>query len=150
MTSRPPAHEGLVHDLRVLRERGLLRIRTLELPALAAAAGWVYASTGTGSPEEIERLLRAAKEYGGLSPETFRKGPERMLISRLADEILHLGPSTDRAERTSAPASRIGTEGQDVVRDLERALADLGSSVGQEQRHVPFDSDHHPGGTEKS
>ena len=167
MPNHPPTHESLVRDLRRLRERGLIRIRTLDLPALAAAVEHTSGGTRTGSPDEIERQLRtaitalgdgesglalaylfgvvqgtigrrptdlrerAAREYGRLSPETFRKGPERTLISRLADEILQLGgpelgpppePGSDSRDRGDRP---------DVVQDLGRALAEVGETDDQ-------------------
>jgi len=164
MPYQPPAHESLVRDLRVLRERGLIRIRTLDLPALTAAVEYTSGGSRTGSPDEIERLLRtaitalgdgesglaaaylfgvvqgtigrrptdlrerAAREYGKLSPETFRKGPERMLISRLADEILQLDGPGARQPFDPEPGSRNGGDYQDVVRDLERALAEIRTS----------------------
>jgi hypothetical protein len=182
MQNRPPAHESLVQDLRLLRERGLLRIRTLELPALAAAVESTSGGARAGSADEIERLLRtaisalgdgesglaaaylfgvvqgtigrrptdlrerAAQEYGRLSPETFRKGPERRLISRLADEILRLQPGDSRPAPARGPASArepasargpaparepvapSSGELPEVVLDLERALAETRTS----------------------
>lgn len=55
-------HEALVGDLRALRERGLLRLRGLRLPALRAAARGFDADGHTSHTghAEIEALLRAA------------------------------------------------------------------------------------------
>jgi hypothetical protein len=125
-TSNPkakPEHNEVTRDLQVLRLRGLLRLRSLDLPALSRLADLA----GTPGPGGVERLLReavqklgndeiglaaaylfglvqgtigrrptdlrerAAIEYGHMSPETFRKGPERLLIARLADELLEGG-----------------------------------------------------------
>jgi hypothetical protein len=177
MPGQPPTHQSLVEDLRTLRERGLIRIRTLDLPALAAAVVWTSGGTRPGSPDEIERLLReaiaalgdgetgnaaaylfgvvqgtigrrptdlrerAAREYGGLSPETFRKGPERTLISRIGDEILRFGASAGRPERRSEPGARTGTDVPDLAQDLERALADIGISTDSQYttaRYGPY------------
>jgi O-acetyl-ADP-ribose deacetylase (regulator of RNase III) len=63
MTDSPmtPSHQSLVEDLRVLRERGLTRLRLLTLPALRGAADLI--GTGTGdSPAGIEEVVRAAAE----------------------------------------------------------------------------------------
>lgn len=122
-----PEHGELVRDLKVLREKGLLRLRSLDLQALQAAAEAVgeAAYPGGYDPPAIENLLRKAVEtLGGdemgeaaeylfglvqgtvgwkptdlrqraasiyhLSPESFRKQPEQLLIARVADEILRL------------------------------------------------------------
>lgn len=122
----PPSHDDLVRELRQLREKGLIRLRHLDLPALAAAAQQAAGPDGAVSgPLAVELLLRravdalggdtwgtaaeylfglvrgtlgwrtrdlrdrAAREYG-VTPETFRKEPESLLIGRIADEILLL------------------------------------------------------------
>jgi O-acetyl-ADP-ribose deacetylase (regulator of RNase III) len=61
-----PALEEIVADLRVLRERGLVRLRHADLPALsqAAARTSVLAAAG-GGPGAIEALVRAAVENLG-------------------------------------------------------------------------------------
>lgn len=57
----PPAHADLVADLRVLRERGLIRLRRLELPALAAASRTAgLAAADSEDPRAMEDLLRRA------------------------------------------------------------------------------------------
>jgi O-acetyl-ADP-ribose deacetylase (regulator of RNase III) len=150
-----PSHESLVADLRRLRERGLLRLRQLDLPALRVAAGPVAGGDGRDESHpavQIEQFLRAAvdrlgdEETGtaarylfglfqgtigrrptdlreraanvfGLSAETFRKGPEGLLLSRIADEMIMLMYGRDGRSRS------------DVVRDL--ALAGAGGSGGR-------------------
>jgi hypothetical protein len=55
--------EDIVADLRVLRERGLVRLRHNDLPALRQAAGRSGASAAAdGGPGAVEALLRAAVE----------------------------------------------------------------------------------------
>ena len=63
MTDSPlaPSHQSLVEDLRVLRERGLTRLRLLTLPALRRAVDVIDAEDG-GSPGGIEAVVRAAAE----------------------------------------------------------------------------------------
>src|SRR5437879_1455163 len=63
MTDQSPAtdHEALFGDLRALRERGLLRLRGLRLPALRAAAQG-FDPAGHNGRAEVEALLRAALE----------------------------------------------------------------------------------------
>ena len=120
-----PAHSALVTDLRLLRERGLLRLRRLGLPALHQAARAAALTSEVPDVTATESLLRRAvaalgeEEPGraaqylfglvqgtagrrptdlretaatiyGLSRETFRKEPERLLVDRVADEILLL------------------------------------------------------------
>lgn len=163
MSDPAPDHDSLAQELRTLREKGLLRLRHLELPALRQAALTVQ---GAGGPTEVEALLRAAvrqlgedetglaaaylyglvqgtigrrptdlreraaREYG-LSPETFRKGPERLLISRIADEILRLPPGSGPAggppgsgPPVARPVDRSTAPG--IARDLERAAEEAG------------------------
>src|SRR5438552_2529458 len=63
MTAQPgiPALEEIVADLRVVRERGLVRIRHSDLAALdrAVAHTQLLAAAG-GGPGAVEALLRAA------------------------------------------------------------------------------------------
>jgi O-acetyl-ADP-ribose deacetylase (regulator of RNase III) len=61
-----PGVEDIVRDLRVLRERGLVRLRHSDLPALrqAAARSSVAAAAG-GGPGAVEALLRAAADNLG-------------------------------------------------------------------------------------
>ncbi|MEY9995974.1 O-acetyl-ADP-ribose deacetylase (regulator of RNase III) [Streptomyces sp. V4I8] len=56
-------HASVVRDLGVLRRAGIVRLRSLDLPALAQAA----AQTGQPSPAAVEQLLRqaAARLDGG-------------------------------------------------------------------------------------
>jgi O-acetyl-ADP-ribose deacetylase (regulator of RNase III) len=125
---RLPRHEELTRELRLLREKGILRLRRITLPALDAAAQAAGFATEPGDARAIELLLRRAVQtlgdeepgqaaqylFGlvqgtagrrptdlreraarcyGLAPETFRKEPERLLIDRIAQEILLLCPS---------------------------------------------------------
>ena len=67
-----PAHPGvptleeIVADLRVLRERGLVRLRHTDLAALRAAATRTSAlAAAGGGPGAIEALVRAAVENLG-------------------------------------------------------------------------------------
>jgi O-acetyl-ADP-ribose deacetylase (regulator of RNase III) len=121
-----PAHAAVVKDLRLLRGKGLIRLRALDLPALRLAARLSGAS-GPGGDDAtgVEVLLREsvdalggddmgkAAEYlfglvrgtigrrptylreraadcYGMTPETFRKEPERLLIAQVAEEILKI------------------------------------------------------------
>jgi hypothetical protein len=145
-----PTHGELTRELRQVREKGLLRLRRMNLPALDAAARVAGLSGGPGDARGIELLLRRAVDmlgdeepgeaarylFGliqgtagrrptdlreraasiyGLSPETFRKEPERLLIDRIAEEILllcPLSPSDQRREPHSSMDSGPGY-GQD-------------------------------------
>jgi tetratricopeptide (TPR) repeat protein len=128
-----PGHQELAHDLRRLREKGLLRIRELQLPALEAVAHAVGVAGRRPAPRAIEHLLRQAcngfgeDDFGSavrilfglvqgtighrptdlreraagvfnLSSETFRKGRERLIIARLADELLALVDQSPAAD----------------------------------------------------
>lgn len=122
----PPTHEALVADLKVLREKGLVRLRALHLPALQQAARASGVSEqAQHDPPAIEALLRkAVEQLGGdvmgdaaeylfglvrgtigwkpkdlreraasfynLTPDTFRKEPESLIVGQLAEEILKL------------------------------------------------------------
>ncbi|MEV7008572.1 hypothetical protein [Streptosporangium sp. NPDC051022] len=69
-SSRPLSHDDLVEDLRVLRERGLVRIRETPLAALTEAAG-IHLATDEPSRFAVERLLAdAVSGLGGGSLET--------------------------------------------------------------------------------
>ncbi len=136
-----PTHSDLVCDLKLLRAKGLLRIRALELPALGRAAQLASFARHPSDPTAVELLLRravdalgdeepglaaqylfglvqgtvgrrptdlrqrAAAEYG-LAPETFRKEPERLLVGRIADEILRLLPLDPKVSRPDAMSSQ--------------------------------------------
>jgi O-acetyl-ADP-ribose deacetylase (regulator of RNase III) len=61
-----PALEEIVADLRVLRERGLVRLRHTDLAALSqAAARTSVGAAASGGPGAIEALVRAAVENLG-------------------------------------------------------------------------------------
>jgi O-acetyl-ADP-ribose deacetylase (regulator of RNase III) len=56
-----PTHEALVVDLKVVREKGLIRLRRLELPALSTAAACAGLASGPArDPRAEEELLRRA------------------------------------------------------------------------------------------
>ena len=61
VTETSPTLDDLVRDLRLLRARGLLRVRRLSLPALTAAARAAGLDTqNKAAPQPIETLLRIA------------------------------------------------------------------------------------------
>src|SRR5690348_11090083 len=64
-TPAPSEHAELVRDLRTLREKGLLRIRRLELPALDAAARAAGLGATAGDPRIREQLVRRAVDALG-------------------------------------------------------------------------------------
>ena len=113
-----PAVSALVDDLRVLRERGLTRLRHTDLPSLRlladrlgdlgieemlrkavenlgeselgkAAMATFGLESGKRDKPASDRRRRAALIYG-LSVERFRKHQERILIEQVAEEILKL------------------------------------------------------------
>jgi O-acetyl-ADP-ribose deacetylase (regulator of RNase III) len=120
--------EDIVADLRLLRERGLVRIRHTELPALRLAADRALTvPPGETGPRAIEALLRAAVANLGdgplaaaaahtfglnrgrraadayrVSTERFRKHHERVVIEQLTEEILELCQSAGAGPRTAA------------------------------------------------
>jgi hypothetical protein len=141
-----PEHDDLAQDLRRLREKGLLRIRDLDLPALDAIAGHVADPSARSGPRAIEHLLRHAAERLGddefgdaarclfglvqgtighkptdlreraaamfaLSAETFRKDKERVIIARLADELLTLAVEEPAEDGASAPTTAAAVTG---------------------------------------
>jgi hypothetical protein len=158
----PPSHADLVRDLRLLRERGLLRLRRLSLPALSAAARIAGRTDADDDPQAIEWLLRRAVDalgdeepgeagrylFGlvqgtigrrptdlreraaaiyGVSAETFRKERERLLLDRLADEILRLRPAARPVPAATPPAPTAPVVRQvpavvEVLAELEAAL----------------------------
>jgi hypothetical protein len=63
---RSPTHDDLVADLKLLREKGLIRLRTLRLPALQGAAQACRESDqAEHDPPAIEGMLRRAIEQIG-------------------------------------------------------------------------------------
>jgi hypothetical protein len=64
---RAPSYDALVADLKILREKGLIRLRTLRLPALQQAARACGESEHAyHDPPAIEgMLLRAVEQLGG-------------------------------------------------------------------------------------
>lgn len=61
----PPAYEDLVRELRIVREKGLVRLRTLELPALHQAARTAGREVREPDPQAVEALLRDAVDALG-------------------------------------------------------------------------------------
>jgi O-acetyl-ADP-ribose deacetylase (regulator of RNase III) len=144
-----PDHAAVVKDLRLLRGKGLIRLRALDLPALRLAARLAGAS-GPGGDDftGIEFLLRESVEalggddmgkaaeylFGlvrgtigrrptylreraadcyGMTPETFRKEPERLLIAQVAEEILKI---CQRGQVSHVSASPTGQLAEDSTR----------------------------------
>ncbi len=128
-------HGQVVAELRVLRERGLMRLRRLTLPTLALLAA---DATGAADGRAVEALLRQAvaalgeEEIGraagylfglvpgtigrrgserreaaaaiyGVAAETFRKEPERLLLERVAEEVIRLAPPRTRGSTLDPP-----------------------------------------------
>jgi hypothetical protein len=64
---RPPTHSGLVADLRLVREKGLGRLRQYATPALTVACTLYGASDEEAHrPAAVEALLKeAARTLGG-------------------------------------------------------------------------------------
>jgi O-acetyl-ADP-ribose deacetylase (regulator of RNase III) len=167
-----PGHGELVTDLRELRRRGLIRIRSLSLPALALAArgaglarsdaeayvgveplvrravdamdgddagratqylfGLVQGTVGRPTKELRERAAAVYK----LQPETFRKDRERLLIGRVADEILLLctGRTDGEPAHERDPGDSAG--GRDVESSASVRSASVASDLKQALDHV--------------
>lgn len=160
---QPPLHAHLARDLRLLREKGLIRLRALDVPALHAAAR-VAGLTASPDPDPpaVEQLLRRAVQalgdeepgraaqylFGlvqgtigrrttdlreraagiyGLSVETFRKSHERLLVERVAEEILHLclGSSDPPPSIVPAPGRDAPVPGATSVPPTDRAGSPL-------------------------
>lgn len=175
-----PSHDDLVAELKVVREKGVIRLRALSLPALQAAA---RASGESGSehhdPPAIEALLRnAVARLGGdtigeaaeylfglvrgsmgwkpkdlreraasfynITSESFRKEPERLIIHRIAEEILLLCRAQEAdglahgLTRGPAPAPVISEVVADVRRPDEISALRLGR-LGSRRTAYPLD-----------
>jgi hypothetical protein len=64
--AEPPTHDALAAELKLLREKGLARIRSLELPALVAAGRIATADESSEEHVVVEAALRRAVErFGG-------------------------------------------------------------------------------------
>ena len=97
--------EDIVTDLRLLRERGLVRIRHTELPALRLAADRALAvPPGETGPRAIEALLRAAVASLGDGPLAAAAAYTFGLNRGARDS-----PAADRRRR-AAQAYRVSTE----------------------------------------
>lgn len=145
----PPPHGDLVHDLGTWRERGVLRLRQLELPALrqaALACGEAASASEAAEPAVMTELVRAslvsiagsvtgrcALVLLGLDPETFDLAPH--LLREDAAEIY--GVSVERFRRD--PQTQVLATVADKL--LERCYAHRArlARLAMEQRH-PADS----------
>jgi len=151
----PPAFEDVVRELRTVREKGLVRLRALELPALHQAARAAGRQVDEPDPQAVEALLREAVDalggdtlgdaaeylFGlvrgtvgwrprdrreraakivGLSVESFRKEPESLLLSRVAEEVLRISKGAP-AESPAPPVE--GTLAGQLVDTLQWVLA---------------------------
>ena len=66
VSSELPDHDALAAELKLLREKGLARIRSLELPALVAAGRIATADESSEAHVVVEAALRRAVErFGG-------------------------------------------------------------------------------------
>lgn len=64
--TEPPTHDALTAELKLLREKGLVRLRSLELPALGAAGRIATADESSEEHVVVEAALRRAVErFGG-------------------------------------------------------------------------------------
>ncbi|HET7012830.1 MAG TPA: hypothetical protein VFI65_02895 [Streptosporangiaceae bacterium] len=128
-----PTVSALVDDLRVLRERGLTRLRHTDLPSLRlladrfgdlgieemlrkavenlgdselgkAAMATFGLESGKRDKPASDRRRRAALIYG-LSIERFRKHQERILIEQVAEEILKLASRPSPQPQRPLPPS---------------------------------------------
>jgi O-acetyl-ADP-ribose deacetylase (regulator of RNase III) len=123
--------EDIVADLRLLRERGLVRIRHTELPALRRAAGRALDDPpGETGPRAVEALLRSAIARLGDGP----------LGSAAAHTFgLNLGardsPAADR-RRQAAQAYRVSVERfrkyheRVVIEQVAEEILELGRPAG--------------------
>lgn len=96
---------------------------------------------GTAGRRPADLRERAAAEYG-LSLETFRKEPERLLIARLANEIVRLGMAAAGPQGTRpADPDGSGDPRAALVRAIEQAaaLADSGDDGYRIRRFGPFE-----------
>ena len=123
--------EDIVADLRLLRERGLVRIRHTELPALRLAAGRAPAvPPGETGPRAIEALLRAAVASLGDGPLAAAAAHTFGLNAGARDS-----PAADRRRR-AADAYRVSTERfrkhheRVVVEQLAEEILELCQLVG--------------------
>jgi O-acetyl-ADP-ribose deacetylase (regulator of RNase III) len=104
--SPEPTVEDLIDDLRVLRERGLVRLRHADLPHLrGAAAGSSVAAAAAGGPGAVEALLRVAVDnigggsLGAAATATFglgRGAKDRPAQDRRRQAALVYGVSIER------------------------------------------------------
>jgi O-acetyl-ADP-ribose deacetylase (regulator of RNase III) len=105
MSSGIPALHEIVAELRLLRERGLVRLRHTDLEGLARAARRAGLATAAGGPGGVEALVRAAVDnlgggsLGGAAAATFGLGRgERDMAAqdRRRRAALNYGVSVER------------------------------------------------------
>jgi O-acetyl-ADP-ribose deacetylase (regulator of RNase III) len=123
--------EDIVADLRLLRERGLVRIRHTELPVLRLAADRALAvPPGETGPRAIEALLRAAVASLGDGPLATAAAHTFGLDRGARDS-----PAADRRRR-AAQAYRVSTERfrkyheRVVIEQVAEEILELCLSVG--------------------
>ena len=111
-----PAHDEIVRDLKLLRERGLIRLRGLDLPALYRATVLTGLSTGDGpDPPQAEQLLRrAVKALGDEEP-----GLATQYLFGLVQGTVGRRP-TDLRERAAQVYGRLSAE--TFRKDAEKRL----------------------------
>lgn len=145
----PPTHADLVRDLARWRERGVLRLRSLELPFIrqaALAAGDAATPVETAEPAVLTELLRAslapiagsvtgrcALVLLGLDPATFDLAPN--LLREDASEIYGVGIERFRRD---PQAQILGTTADKILERCYTHRARL-TRLAMEQRH-PADS----------
>ena len=142
----PPSREVLEKELGQLREKGLPKLKTLNLPALTATAQAVTGDDGLDSGVTIEQLLRQAVERLGGGP----YGEAAACLFGLEGGTRGLGPRERREQAADAlgmSAETFRTRHQKgVVGDLagqmlallnERQLRDV---HGQLERRHPAES----------
>lgn len=92
-----PDHAAVLHEVRLVRRAGIMRLRALRLPALDRAASALGPSEPGARAEAVERLLRLAVE--GMDPGSLREAAAISL--GLAPGTRDL-PSADRRRRAAA------------------------------------------------
>lgn len=95
-----PTHEALVRDLKIVRSKGLTKLRGVSLPTLEACAGLLGEAQGDSSPAAIERVLRRGIEALGGGP----YGEAAEALFGLAEGKRGLGPR----ERQEAAGDALG------------------------------------------
>lgn len=144
--SRAPSYDDLVTDLKVLREKGLIRLRTLHLPALQQAARACGESEREQhDPPAIETMLRRAVEQlggelgeacgylFGLVPGT--RGWKPTDLRERAASLYNMQPETFRKEPEQLHVGQVAEEVLKLCHEQRLRL----ERVKLERRH-PADS----------